>query len=291
MVYENNLIWSTFWEELTELIFITIAWALLLLFRHSLLAEEAGIFPWPEISRILHLPLLPANPSPSVSAPANTQRMVLVACEVLKEPLLQRIPPGLFKETIFLEYGLHRYPERLRQSIQAFIDDFTKPALVVLGYGLCGNGLRGIKARVDDCIPLLLGSYESYRYQTKVEPATFYLSKGWLKSGSTPLTEYQEYVKRYGHSRADRIIDTQYRHCKRLAFVVDNQHDLDLYWEQAKEVADFCRRWGTRYEEILGCDAYIRRLIEVSQELTKAGDDFLIVPPGGMIQTHQFLRL
>lgn len=299
MVYENNLIWSTFWEELTELVFIATAWTLLLLFRHSLLTEEAGTFPWPEISRILHLPFPPATVSSGMSAPTDTQKVVLVACEVLKDTLMQCMPPGLYGETIFLEYGLHRYPERLRQSIQAIINNLAKPCLVVLGYGLCGNGLRGIKAgqhtllvpRVDDCIPLLLGSYESYRRQTKAEAATFYLSKGWLKSGSTPFTEYQEYVKQYGHSRADRIIDTQYRHCKRLAFVVDDQHDLDLYREQAEEVADFCQRWGTRYEEILGCDAYIRRLIEVSQEITEAGEDFLIVHAGGMIQTHQFLRL
>jgi hypothetical protein len=299
MVYENNLIWSTFWEELTELVFVTSIWTFLLLFRHSLLLEDSSTFPWPSISRALHLPSPPPNLSPILSVPTDTQRVILVACEVLKDSLMQLMPPGLFEEMIFLEYGLHRYPERLRQSIQAILDNLASPNLVVLGYGLCGNGLRGIKAgkhtllipRVDDCIPLLLGSYESYRHQMKAEPATFYLSKGWLKSGSTPLTEYQEYVKRYGHSRADMIIDRQYRHCKRLAFVADDQHDLDLYRKQAEEVADFCQRWNMRYEGILGSDAYIQRLMEVSQDPTKAGNDFLIVPAGGMIQTHQFLRL
>jgi membrane glycosyltransferase len=73
--------------------------------------------------------------------------------------------------------------------------------------------------------------------------------------------------------------------------VANDQRDLDLYREQAEDVADFCRRWNTRYEGILGSDAYIQRLMEVSQDPTKAGNDFLIVPPGGMIQTHQFLRL
>jgi hypothetical protein len=87
------------------------------------------------------------------------------------------------------------------------------------------------------------------------------------------------------------IIDRQYRHCRRLAFVADNQRDLDLYHEQAVEVANFCQRWNTRYEGILGSDAYIQKLMEVSQDLTKADNDFLIIPPGGMIQTHQFLRL
>ena len=299
MVFETNLIWSTFWEELTELVFVTSIWTFLLLFRNSLLMEETSTFPWPLISRTLHLPFPLPNLSPSPSVPIGTQRVVLIACEVLKDSLKQRTPPGLFEETIFLEYGLHRYPERLRQSIQAILDNFMSPNLVVLGYGLCGNGLKGIKAgkhillvpRVDDCIPLLLGSYESYRHQMKVEPATFYLSKGWLKSGSTPLMEYQEYLNRYGQSRADMIIDRQYRHCKRLAFVSDDQRDLDLYRGQAEEVADFCRRWNTRYEGILGSDAYIQRLMEVSQDLTKADNDFLIVPAGGMIQTHQFLHL
>ena len=299
MVYENNLIWSTFWEELTELVFITSIWTFLLLFRNSLLMEETSTFPWPLISRTLHLPFPLPNLSPSPSVPIGTQRVVLIACEVLKDSLKQRMPPGLFEETIFLEYGLHRYPERLRQSLQVILDNLASPYLVVLGYGLCGNGLRGIKAgqhtllvpRVDDCIPLLLGSYESYRHQMKIEPATFYLSKGWLKSGSTPLMEYQEYVNRYGQSRANMIIDRQYRHCKRLAFVANDQRDLDLYRKQAEEVGDFCQRWNTRYEGILGSDAYLQRLMEVSQDPTKTGNDFLIVHPGGMIQTHQFLRL
>jgi rhodanese-related sulfurtransferase len=299
MVFENNLIWSTFWEELTELMFITSIWTFLLLFRNSLLIEETNTFPWPFIRRTLHLPFPLRNLSPSPSGPIGTQRVTLIACEVLKDSLKQRMPPRLFEETIFLEYGLHRYPERLRQSIQSILDNLMRSNLVVLGYGLCGNGLKGISAgkhtllvpRVDDCIPLLLGSYESYRRQMKVEPATFYLSKGWLKSGSSPLIEYQEYVNHYGQSRADMIIDRQYRHCRRLAFVADNQRDLDLYHEQAVEVANFCQRWNTRYEGILGSDAYIQKLMEVSQDLTKADNDFLIIPPGGMIQTHQFLRL
>ena len=300
MVYENNLIWSTFWEELTELVFVITAWALVLLFRHTVLTEGAGIFPWPIISQALHLPLpLTPNLSPRVSTPVDSQKKVLVACEVLKDPLMQRVPPGLFEKTIFLDYGLHCHPERLRQNIQAIIDDLTQLSLVVLAYGLCGNGLRGIKAghhtllvpRVDDCIPLLLGSYEAYWKQVKVEPATFYLSKGWLKSGSHPLSDYQEYLKRYGHSQANIIIDAQYRHCKRLALVAEDQHNLDLCRAQAQEVAEFCLRWSMRYEEILGGDAYIRQLIEVAQDLTRVGDDFIIVPPGSMIQSHQFLRL
>lgn len=298
-VYENHLVWSTFWEELTELIFIAAIWGFMLLFRHTLLTESTGVFRWPLVSRILNLPTLPAsNLSAHGLPPAVPREVVLVACEVLKDPLMRCAPQGLLEKARFLEYGLHRSPDRLRRDIQTIIDDLPQPSLVVLGYGLCGNGLGGIKAgphtllvpRVDDCIPLILGSYESYWREAKIEPATVYLSKGWLKSGSHPLNEFHEYRKRYGDSLAEMIIDTQYRHCRRLAFVADNQMDMNTYREQAEEVAQFCKRWGTRYEEIIGCDAYIRRLVEMSQTALRADDDFLVVPAGGMIENRQFLR-
>jgi len=63
---------------------------------------------------------------------------------------------------------------------------------------LCGNGLNGIRAgqhillipRADDCIAILLGSYQVYKQEFQSAPGTYYLSKGWLESGSNPLSEY-----------------------------------------------------------------------------------------------------
>jgi hypothetical protein len=45
-----------------------------------------------------------------------------------------------------------------------------------------------------------------------------------------------------------------------------------------------------RYEEILGSDHYVRRLVEIAGDLSKADGEFLIVPPGGVIQQAQFIR-
>ena len=45
-IFADNLIWSTFWEELTELIFLIAVCGVLLLFRHSLLTEVTGNWPW-----------------------------------------------------------------------------------------------------------------------------------------------------------------------------------------------------------------------------------------------------
>ena len=53
--------------------------------------------------------------------------------------------PGVRFE--FLETGLHRTPDKMPQAIQEKIFQVEElSSYVVLGYGLCGNGIVGIKA-------------------------------------------------------------------------------------------------------------------------------------------------
>ncbi len=224
--------------------------------------------------------------------------VVILACKVMESMLEGLIPDGLASEVTYFDYGLHRAPDKMTWTLQEAIDSIAQPSLVVLGYGLCGNGLRGIKAgqhtllipRVDDCIALLLGSRQAYIREFEAVPGTYYLSKGWLESGSHPLKEYHEYVERYGPEDAAWVMDQQYQHYERLAMVAHNQADLDKYRAQAQEVAKYCERWGFRYEEILGSDAYVRRLIEVAAALDQADGDFVVIPPGGEISQDQFIR-
>jgi hypothetical protein len=85
-------------------------------------------------------------------------------------------------------------------------------------------------------------------------------------------------------------MDQQYQHYERLILVAHDQADLEAYRPQAQEVARFCERWGMRYEERLGSDQYVQRLIQVAAELDRADGDFLVIPPGGEIRQEQFMR-
>jgi hypothetical protein len=235
--------------------------------------------------------------SPERLLPASTG-IVIIACQVLQDLLAKLLPEDLAREMTFMDYGLHRVPGKMTGTLQEAINNIEAPSLVVLGYGLCGNGLRGLKAgkhtllvpRVDDCIALLLGSYRAYMREFQAVPGTYYLSKGWLESGSHPLKEYEEYVPKYGANEAMWIMDQQYQHYERLVLVAHDQADLDTYRPQAQEVARFCERWGMRYEEVLGSDRYVRRLVEVATSLDSADGDFLVIPPGGEIRQEQFMR-
>jgi hypothetical protein len=208
------------------------------------------------------------------------------------------LPEDWASQLIFMDYGLHRSPSKMRLTLQETLDGIKEPSLVVLGYGLCGNGLAGIDSgehtlllpRVDDCIALLLGSHEAYLREFEAEPGTYYLSKGWLESGSHPLSEYEENKERYGHEDAAWIMDQQYRNYKRLVLVTHNPADMERYRPQAEEVARYCAQWGMHLEEILGSDRYVRRLIEAAGSIDKVDDDFVVVPPGGRIHQERFMR-
>lgn len=231
-------------------------------------------------------------------SPSEKLPVVIIACQVMQTMLEGLLPEDLAEQITFMDYGLHRVPNKMTWTLQDALDSIEEPSLVVLGYGLCGNGLNGIKAgqhillipRTDDCIAILLGSRQAYIREFGAVPGTYYLSKGWLESGSYPLKEYEEYVEKYGSDDAAWLMDQQYQHYERLVLVAHSQADLDKYRSQAQEVARYCEQWGIRYEEILGSDAYVRRLVEVAADLSKADGDFVIIPPGGEIRQDQFIR-
>ena len=224
--------------------------------------------------------------------------IVIIACKVFQNLFEQYLPAELSAKITFLDYGLHETPRNLKMTLQEQIDQIVEPSLVVLGYGLCGNGLHNIKAgkhtllvpRTDDCIAIMYGSYATYREQFDAMPGTYYLTKGWLESGSNPLDQYRKYVEKYGESQAEWLMDQQYQNYRRLAFVAQDPIDLEHYRAKALEIAAYCQRWGMKYEEILGSDRYLRKLAETAQDLELVDGDFVLVPPGGILTQDLFIR-
>jgi hypothetical protein len=232
--------------------------------------------------------------------PDQRKPVVILACQVMQSLIQPHMPKREDIPTVYMDYGLHVRPEKMAPTLQEQLDALPEPSLVLVGYGLCGNGLNGLKAgphtliipRADDCIAILLGSYQAYIQAFREEPGTYYLTKGWLESGSDPLKEYRQYVDRYGADNADSLIDMMYGRYKRLCFVAHTQADLDEYRTQAMEVAQFCaQRWDMSYHERIGSDGLIRRLLEAPHRPGNLGDDFVVIPPGGTVEQKMFIRM
>jgi len=83
----------------------------------------------------------------------------------------------------FLPQGLHDLGAKaMAEKIQGVVDRAPEGACeaILLGYGLCGNGLDGLTARhtrlvlprAHDCIALLMGSRERYQTYFEGNPGT-----------------------------------------------------------------------------------------------------------------------
>ncbi len=200
---------------------------------------------------------------------------------------------------IYMDYGLHVRPKRMAAALQAELDGLSEPQTVLVGYGLCGNGLAGLKAghhtliipRTDDCIAILLGSCDAYVKAQRESPGTYYLTRGWLESEDEPLSQYLGYVERFGTESADHVIDAMYARYTVVCFIATTAAELKECRGRAREIADFCaHRWGMRYEERVGTGAYIGKLLDAPQNIAALGNDLLVVPPGGTVETDMFAR-
>jgi Protein of unknown function (DUF1638) len=223
--------------------------------------------------------------------------VAVIACRALEELIRAVLPPEI--PMTFMGYELHTRPKDMCPALQTRLDAIEQPSVVLLGYGLCGNGVVGVQAgrhvlvipRTHDCIAIFLGSFHTYVERFRKDPATFYLTKGWLESGDGPLFDYREYVRDYGEETANDLIDMLYRHYRRLCFVAFSDAELVQYRAQLDEVAQFCRtRLNMTYEEVRGSDALIVQLADMPARLDQGNEEFVVVPPGGEVSEAMFHR-
>ncbi len=221
---------------------------------------------------------------------ANTKYLV-IACNIMKDELLRFQKNGI--SFVFLEQSLHRTPQKMKPIIQEEIDraESWEGDYIILSYGLCSNGIVGVKSknhsivipRVHDCIALFLGSTERFMEEHKKEPGTYYLTKGWIEEGKSPLGVYQEYCQRYDRETAEWVIKEELKNYTRIA-LVDMGADLsETHREHAKENAQFLH---LRYEEINGSLAFFEKMIRGCW-----GEDFIILKPGEEVTQELFLTL
>jgi hypothetical protein len=228
----------------------------------------------------------------------------LIACEIMFRELCYCA--SQCKNIIdiqFMPKGLHDIGEaKMVPTIQAEIDkvDVTKYDAVLLGYGLCNNGIRGLYAnlplvipRAHDCITLLLGSKEKYIDYFEKNPGTFFKSPGWVERDVNPTDSeqsvtsqlgmnktYQEYLEKYGEENAQYLMESLgdwFKNYKKLAYIDTNIGDFQEYKKLTREQA---KEKGWEYEELQGSLDLLTSLLN-GQWDTK---EFLVVPPHKTVQ-------
>ncbi len=222
------------------------------------------------------------------------QRFYVISCHVLWRELCHyaALSRNVF-DFRFLRQGLHDTPDILREELQAAIDAVPgEYDAVLVGYGLCSNGLAGIVARGTrlvvmrghDCITFLLGSKERYREYFEGYPGRYWYSPGWIDTCEMPgkeryERELREYVATYGKENAEYLMKTTQEwvaNYSRAAYVDLGVGDANHYKEHTRRAADWLS-WA--YEEVRGDSRLIVDFLEGKWN----ENDFLVVEPGEMI--------
>jgi hypothetical protein len=158
----------------------------------------------------------------------------LIACEVFfrEASLFAASSPHLI-DMEFTDKGAHDKSETLRKRIQAAIDAAEEGPrtydAILLGYGLCGNGVLGLGAgsaplvipRAHDCCTIFLGSRKTFARYFKDNPSLPFSSAGYMERGGDPIHEatalshllgegagLEELIKRYGEENGRYIFET-----------------------------------------------------------------------------------
>jgi len=203
----------------------------------------------------------------------------------------------------FLPKGLHDMGEKIMsEGIQKAIDnvDTEKFSAILLGYGLCNYGVKGLKAKipivipiVHDCIALFFGSRERYMDYFNKNPGTWYQTSGWLERGDFGLlgddnimsqlgidhrADYKSYIEKYGEENAEYLLEMLdwTKNYKKATFIDMGVGDSDAYEVMAKTDAK-CKNF--EYERVDGDMRLFQELVDGNWNT----NDFLIIPPGSEI--------
>jgi hypothetical protein len=225
-------------------------------------------------------------------------RLRLIGCEVISRLAYKAAAAsGNTVDTVFTRMQSHTKPSQLKAEIQAIIDSTPESYdAILLGYGLCGNGTAGLKARAlplvipraHDCCTIFLGSREAFKEHFGQTPsAQWYTACYYERLGNwypdNPLDmimpglgmSYQELVDKYGEENAQYVLESL-----KSENAVDFLTYIELPGFSNRSVREEFKKHaaseGKKTRFIKGSTRIIDDLVNGRWNV----DDFLTVPPG-----------
>ena len=228
-------------------------------------------------------------------------RFKLISCEVLFREMCDACAHSPHQVDVeFLPKGLHDLGGKAMSiRLQEVVDRTPKGVCdaILLGYGLCGNGLDGLTARqtplvlprAHDCIALLMGSRDRYQQYFDANPGTFYRSTGWLERGKglQQLTHHtigleeslDALIRKYGDDNGRYLYGEMTRYRARYEKLTFIETGLETDGRFVAEAAAEAKEKGWAFERLPGDLAWLRNLVD--GEWSEA--EFVVAKPGQKI--------
>ena len=156
---------------------------------------------------------------------------------------------GSDAEVIWMEKGLHNKPENLCVVLQKTIEQAEKdyaPDVILLGYGLCGNAMRGLHAdtcrlvlpRIDDCLTMFIGSRER-KARLENGKGIMFQTADWADGDKSIAEIRNSLYERFDEDEADELWEMMYGNYDRIGVLDTHCYDLAPVVEKTKKAAEF----------------------------------------------------
>lgn len=234
----------------------------------------------------------------------------LISCEVFYREACLCVATSPHRVDLeFTEKNAHERSDYLRSLLQARIDAAeagqTPYDAILLGFGLCGNGLLGIRAgktrlvlpRAHDCCTIFLGSKTAFKRHFADNPSLPFSSVGYMERGGSWVHDadtvkvpgldktLEDYIALYGEENARYIMETLTSSTKtavgdttdnRVVFIDVPELSHLGYEQKCRKEAEAI---GKQFVKLPGDLRLMRNLVHGSWD----PEEFLVVQPGQKI--------
>jgi hypothetical protein len=215
---------------------------------------------------------------------------VILACSMLEDEVaLAMKKTGCRLPVVWLERGLHEWPDRLREELCRRIGQAAGADTILLTFSLCGNALLGLGSprsrlvlpRFHDCIQMCRSLAENQ--PVKPDTGGLYFTRGWLQGEHSTAWSFQRACEKYGREQALSLYrDMIFKNYRSLIVLDTGAYPLETCRAEVRRLGE---TFGLAVRDCPGSTRILEKLFSGRWD-----GEFCVIPPGAQVRQEPFLE-